>query len=147
MKVFLGADHNGFLLKEKIKQYLKKLKVDFEDLGNKKFDPKDDYPDFAILVAKKVAKGKSRGILICGTGGGVCITANKIKGIRAVQAFNAWQVKKLREHDNINVLCLDGWQLKENEAKKMVKAFLETKFSGLERHKRRLQKIRKIEKG
>lgn len=146
MKAYLGADHRGFYLKEKIKKYLKKLKVGFEDLGNKVFDPEDDYSDFASMVAKKVANKKSRGVLICGSGGGVCIAANKIKGIRAAQAFNAWQVKELRENDDINVLCLNSWQLKEREAQKMVKTFLRTKFSNLTRHKRRLQKIKRIEK-
>ncbi len=145
VKVFLGADHNGFLLKEKIKKYLKRLKVDFEDLGNKIFDPKDDYPDFAIPVAKKVANKNCRGVLICGSGGGVCIAANKIKGIRAAQAFNSWQVKKMREDDDINVLCLPAWQLKEKETKKMIKTFLQTKFSQKSRHRRRIEKIKKIE--
>lgn len=146
MKVFLGADHNGFKLKEKIKKYLKKLGIDFEDLGNSKFDPKDDYPDFGISVAKKVAKTKTKGILICGSGAGVCITANKIKGIRAAQAFTIFQIKHLRKEDDINILCLDGWELKEKKAKEIVKTFLKTKFSQLPRHKRRIQKIDKIER-
>ena len=146
MKIFLGADHNGFQLKERIKKYLKKLGIDFEDLGNTKFDPKDDYPDFAILVAKKVAKTKDKGILICGSGAGICIAANKIRGIRAAQALTAFQAKTLREEDDINILCLDGWELKEKKAKEIVKNFLKTRFSQLPRHKRRIEKIKKIEK-
>ncbi|MCH8741529.1 RpiB/LacA/LacB family sugar-phosphate isomerase [Patescibacteria group bacterium] len=146
MEIFLGADHNGFKLKEKIKKYLKKMRIDFKDLGNSRFDPKDDYPDFAILVAKKVAKTKAKGILICGSGGGMCITANKIKGIRAAQAFTIFQTRHLRKEDDINILCLDGWELKEKIIKEIVRTFLKTKFSKLIRHKRRIQKIEKIEK-
>ena len=148
MKVYLGADHRGFYLKEEIKKYLKKVKVDFEDLGNKVFEPEDDYPDFAIFAAKKVAQNKrSRGILICGSGVGVCVVANKIKGIRAGQAFNARQTKHIRLADDINILCLDGDRLRKEEARDIVKTFLITKFSGLLRYKRRIQKIGKIERG
>jgi ribose 5-phosphate isomerase B len=147
MKIFLGADHRGFYLKEKIKKYFKKLGVAFDDLGAKFFDPKDDYPDFAIKVAKKAAQNKkSRGILICGSGAGVCVAANKIKGIRAGQAFNARQTEHMRRADDINILCLDGDALGGKTAKNIVKTFLKTKFSNLERHQRRLQKVRKIEK-
>ena len=147
MKIFLGADHNGFKLKEKIKKHLYKLGVDFEDLGNKRFDLKDDYPDFAFLVAKKVARNKkNKGILICGSGAGICITANKIKGIRAAQTFTTSQAKHLRKEDDINILCLDSWELKEKIVKEIVRTFLKTKFSNLPRHKRRIKKIEKIEK-
>ncbi len=145
MKILLGADHNGFKLKKVIKKYLKKLGIDYRDLGNTKFDPKDDYPDFAIPVAKKVAKTKDKGILICGSGAGVCIVANKIKGIRAAQAFTPLQAKKLREEDDINILCLDGWEIREKKAREIVKKFLKTKFSQLPRHKRRIKKIKRIE--
>lgn len=146
MKILLGADHNGFKLKEVIKKYLKTLGIDFEDLGNRKFDPKDDYPDFAIPVAKKVAQRKTKGILICGSGAGVCIVANKIRGIRAAQAFTPLHAKELREEDDINILCLDGWEIREKKAREIVKNFLKTKFSQLPRHKRRIKKIKKIEK-
>ena len=147
MKIFLGADHNGFKLKEKIKKHLDKLGVDFEDLGNTRFDLKDDYPDFARKVAKKVIKNPAhKGILICGSGAGVCITANKTKGIRAAQAFTTFQAKHLRKEDDINILCLDGWELKEKIVKEIVRSFLKTKFSNLPRHKRRIKKIEKIEK-
>lgn len=146
VKIFLGADHNGFQLKEAIKKFLKGLGVGFEDLGNTKFDPKDDYPDFAISVAKKVAKTQgNKGILICGSGAGVCITANKVKGIRAAQVFTEEQARVLREEDDINILCLDGWELQEINAQEIVDAFLKTEFSKLPRHKRRIQKIKKIE--
>lgn len=147
MKVYLGADHRGFLLKEEIKKYLKKVKIDFEDEGNNVFDKKDDYSDFAIKVAKKVSQNKNnRGILICGSGVGVCVVANKVQDIRAGQAFNVRQTKHIRRADDINILCLDGDRLKEKAARDIVKAFLKTKFSNLARHKRRIQKIKKIEK-
>jgi len=145
MKVFLGADHKGFHLKEKIKKYLKKIRVGFEDLGNKIFDPKDDYPNFAISVAKKVARTKNKGVLICGSGAGVCITANKVKGIRAAQAFTTQQAKALRREDDINILCLDGDELGERKVQEIVRTFLKTKFSNLARHKRRIEKIKKVE--
>ena len=145
MSIFLGADHRGFKLKEKIKNYLQKLNFSFEDLGNFKFDPKDDYPDFAFLVAKKVAQKKGKGILICGSGEGMCIVANKVKGIRAATAFTPSQAKTLREKNDINILCLASDWIKEKEAKKIVEVFLKTKFSGLIRHKRRIEKIKKIE--
>lgn len=145
MKIFLGADHRGFHLKEKIKKYLKKLKVDFEDLGNKIFDSKDDYPDFAYLVAKKVAQTGQKGILICGSGEGMAIVANKIKGIRAGTAFSLRQAKILREKNDINILCLAADELPEKKARLIVNTFLKTKFSQLSRHKRRINKIKQIE--
>lgn len=146
MKIYLGADHRGFYLKEKIKKYLKKLKVDFKDLGNKIFDQKDDYPDFALLVAKKVSQNKrNRGILICGSGVGVCIVANKVKGIRAGQAFAWRQTEHSRQADDINILCLDGDRLQGKAVNDIVRTFLKTKFSNLPRYKRRIQKIEKIE--
>ena len=146
MKIYLAADHRGFELKEKIKKALKKSGVSFEDLGNKIFDPNDDYPDFAIKVAKRVAQNKkNKGILICGSGAGVCIAANKVKGARAAQSFTPKHAKHLRTNDNINILCLDADWLKINTAKNIAKTFLETEFSNLARHKRRIQKIKKIE--
>lgn len=144
--VFLGADHRGFKLKEKIKEYLKKKKIPFEDLGNFVFDKSDDYPDFAFKVAKKVAKNKkSRGILICGSGEGMALVANKIKGIRAATAFSTQQAKTLKEKNDINILTLAADYLGEKETKKIINIFLKTKFSQLKRHKRRLTKIEKIE--
>jgi ribose 5-phosphate isomerase B len=146
MKVFLGADHRGFWLKEKIKKFLKKEKIPFEDLGNFHFDPKDDYPDFAEKVAKKVARERGRGILICGSGEGMAIVANKIKGIRAATVLKPQQAKLLREKNDINILALSADWMRKNLAEKIVKTFLETKFSKLKRHQRRIKKITKIEK-
>ncbi|MDD5341529.1 MAG: ribose 5-phosphate isomerase B [Patescibacteria group bacterium] len=144
--IYLGGDHAGFKLKEQIKKYLLGLNFELKDLGAYKFDKNDDYPDFGFAVAKAVAKNKnSKGILICGTSFGVCIVANKVKGIRAVSIDNIKDAKLSREHNDANVLCLSGWNLKFDLAKKIVKAWLDTKFSNASRHKRRLAKIRKIE--
>lgn len=145
--IYIGSDHAGFSLKEKIKKYLIKLGIDLQDLGAKSLDPKDDYPDFAIAVANKVSKNSgSLGIIICGTGLGSCIVANKIKGIRATSAWNENTARQARGHLNANVLCLAGRIQTAKEAKRIVKIWLETKFSGEKRHLRRIKKINKIEK-
>ena len=146
--IYLGADHAGFKLKEQIKKYLQAQKIKFIDLGNLKLDKNDDYPDFGYKVAKAVAKNKgSKGILICGTSFGVCIVANKVKGIRAVSVSNIKDAKISRSHNDANVLCLSGWDLKLLMVQKIIKIWLDTKFSGAARHIRRLNIIKKIEKG
>ncbi len=144
--IYLGADHAGFRLKEQIKKYLLAQKSMVIDLGNLKLDKNDDYPDFGYKVAKAVAKDKnSNGILICGSSFGVCIVANKVRGIRAVSIDNVKDAKLSREHNDANVLCLSGWNLKFDLAKKIIVVWLKTKFSNAPRHKRRLAKIRKYE--
>lgn len=145
--LYLGADHAGFKLKEQIKKYLLTQKIKFADLGNLKLDKNDDYPDFGFKVAKAVAKDKnSKGILICGTSFGVCIVANKVKGIRAVSISNVKNAKLSRVHNDANVLCLSGWDLKLPMTQKIIKVWLNTAFTGASRHVRRLNKIRLIEK-
>lgn len=145
--IYIGADHAGHSLKEKIKKYLVDLGSDLEDLGAKRLDPRDDYPDFALAVAKKVSKNpRNRGIIICGTGLGSCIAANKVKGIRATSAWNEETARQAREHLDANVLCFGGKTHIVKEAKKIVKVWLETKFSGEKRHRRRINKIKRIEK-
>ncbi len=139
--IYIGADHAGYNLKEEIKKYLDELGYQSEDLGNKELDPQDDYPDFAFEVAKKVAETGEKGILICGTGIGSCIAANKIKGARAAQAWDEFTAAQSREHNNSNILCLGGRVLDAETAKKIVRIWLETEFSGEERHMRRLKKI------
>ena len=144
--VYLGADHRGFYLKEKIKKYLEGLGYKVVDLGNKIFDPKDDYPDFAKPVALKVAKNpaKDKGILFCGSGNGMAIAANKARGVRAILGFNEKIARMSREHNDANVLCLPADFLKFETAKKIVKIWLETEFSKEKRHIRRLKKIKKM---
>jgi ribose 5-phosphate isomerase B len=151
--IYLGSDHAGFKLKEKVKQWLDKEKIVYEDLGNNKFDINDDYPDYAVKVARKVSKNKSKGILLCGSAEGMCIAANKNKGIRAVNPSNAILARLSREHNDANVICLSGGgTLKPIEGlsflktKKLIKIFLNTKFSKAKRHTRRLNKIKRLER-
>src|SRR3989339_1180685 len=104
MKIYLGADHNGFAIKEYIQDYLEAKGYKVEDLGNVKLNPRDDYPDYAKAVAKKVQKNQDAlGILFCGSGQGMCITANKFKGVRATLAWSAGVAKKSRHDDNSNI--------------------------------------------
>ena len=143
--IFLGADHGGWHLKEDLKKYLKELGFDYEDLGNQEMDPADDYPDFALMVAKKVVETNEKGILICSTGIGMCLAANKVKGIRAAAVWNDFTALQSREHNNANILCLAGKDTDVEAAKKIVRLWLETEFSQEERHIRRLDKVKKIE--
>jgi ribose 5-phosphate isomerase B len=144
-KIIIGSDHAGFKLKEKIKAFLKESGQDYEDFGVDSDEP-SDYPKTAIKVANKVADEKSRGILMCGTGLGEAIVANKVKGIRATNCFNEYTAKMAREHNNSNLLCLGARVLDEKEAKKITKIWLETEFSKEERHKRRVKQIQDLEK-
>lgn len=144
--IFLGADHRGFELKSKIKIWLGEWKFDFEDMGAEKLDNDDDYPRYAEAVAKKIQENpQSFGVLICGSGVGVDITANKFDGIRASIGKNVEQVMAGRRDDNMNVLVIASDFTKDDEAARMVQAFLQTKFDGKVRHKRRLTEISKIE--
>jgi len=144
--IYLGADHAGYNLKEELKKYLKELGLDFEDMGNKTADVSDDYPDFAVKVAQKVIENGEKGILICGTGLGMCLAANKIKGIRAAVCWDEFTALQSREHLDANILCLGGRAIDLETTKKIVRIWLETEFSGEERHKRRLGKIKDMEK-
>lgn len=143
--IYLGADHAGFHLKEELKKYLEELGYEYEDLGNQEIDFQDDYPDFALKVAEKVVETKEKGILICSTGLGMCLAANKVKGARAVVVWDEFTAIQSREHNNANILCLAGKVLDLETAKKIVRVWLETEFSGEERHVRRLRKIEEIE--
>ena len=144
--IYLGADHAGYGLKEEIKRFLKQQKLPFEDLGS--YDPKssDDYPDFAAKVSEMVVKNKAKGILICGTGTGMVIAANKHKGIRAALAYDTFTAKMARHDNDSNILCLNGWKYDLRKAKTIVKTWLEARFSGEPRHRRRIGKIKKLEK-
>ncbi|MBI5553949.1 MAG: ribose 5-phosphate isomerase B [Candidatus Diapherotrites archaeon] len=138
--VFIGSDHAGFRLKEFLLRKLGKT-VSFRDLGTHS-EESVDYPDYAQKVAKKVArKPGSLGILICGSGLGMCMAANKFKGIRAVDCWNPHTAELAREHNNANVLCMGGRLLKNSSALAITKKFLETPFSNIERHRRRVKKI------
>ena len=143
--LYLGADHAGFHLKEELKKYLKELGYEYEDLGNQQLEPKDDYPDFALAVAEKVTAGQEKGILICATGFGMAIAANKVKGIRAAVCWDEFTALQSREHNNANVLCLGGKVIDLEIAKKIARIWLEAEFSNEKRHVRRLEKIKNIE--
>jgi len=146
MKVYLGADHHGFRLKEKIKGWLEKWGYRFEDMGAYELDPRDDYPLYAEKVGSIVAKEKgSRGVLLCGSGVGVDVVANKLDGVRASIGKSADQVKAGRNDDDMNVLVIAADYTREDEAKEMLKTFLKTKFAGKARFKRRLADIQRIE--
>lgn len=145
MKVYLGTDHRGFGLKEKAKGWLTGWGYDWQDLGAYELDPNDDYPLYAEKVGVVVAKEDAMGILLCGSGVGVEIAANKIDGVRASVGKSPDQVKSGRNDDDMNILVIAADFTKEDEAKEMIKTFLGTKFAGKERFKRRLEDIKKIE--
>ena len=139
-KIFISSDHAGFKLKETIKDYLRNKKVKFEDLGPKD-DSSVDYPDYAHKVARKVKSRKSNvGILVCGSGTGMNIAANKHKNIRAAQCFNLKSTKLSRLHNDANIITLGSRLVTKKNALKFVSVFLNTKFEG-GRHSRRVKKI------
>lgn len=145
-KVYLGSDHAGFKLKEKLKVYLAKKGILYEDLGTHSLDPVD-YPDFAFKVAKRVAEEKDeRGILICGSGTGMVIAANKVRGIRAVAAYDKYSAKMSRLDNDTNILGLRVRFFPFEKIKEIVSVWLKTPFSGKERHQRRINKIKNFER-
>jgi ribose 5-phosphate isomerase B len=144
--IYLGSDHAGFNLKEKIKHWLGKHSIVYEDLGSIIFDPSDDYPDYAERVARKVVRNKSLGILFCGSAQGMCISANKIKGVRAVIPYSLKEARLSREHNDANIICLSGWYVHFHQATRIIGKFLITLPSKEPRHLRRINKIKKIEK-
>ncbi|GIW58773.1 MAG: putative ribose-5-phosphate isomerase B [Candidatus Dojkabacteria bacterium] len=153
MKIYIACDHGGFELKEDIVKFLKS-KHDVEDLGPKDYDPTDDYPDYALKVAKRVASDKnSLGILICRSGNGMVITANKVKGSYAALCFTPEHAEKARNHDNANILVLPadylnccGGNCNCKKHLEIVKSFISSTFAGSNtRHGRRFSKVLTIE--
>ncbi|AZR74009.1 ribose 5-phosphate isomerase B [Anoxybacter fermentans] len=146
MKVAIGSDHGGFRLKEEIKKYLESLQIEYKDFGTYS-EESVDYPDFARPVAEGVARGEfDRGILICGTGIGMSIAANKVPGIRAALCHDCFSARATREHNDSNVLCLGERVIGKGLALDIVKIWLETEFVG-GRHQRRIDKITSLERG
>lgn len=144
MKVAIGSDHRGYLLKEQIKSAFSPQNIEFKDFGAKSREP-CDYPEYAFGVAEAVARGEAdRGILICGTGNGMLIAANKVKGVRAAIAFSPEMARLSRLHNDANVLALAADHIDPQLVPKIVKVWLETPFEG-GRHQRRLDKIRAYE--
>lgn len=144
MKIAIAADHAGFEEKEKVKKTLDELGVDYTDMGTNSPDSVD-YPDYARKVGEAVVKGDfDKGILVCGSGTGMAIAANKVPGIRAAVAWNEEIARLSRQHNNANVLSLAARFIPDGEQAKIVKAWLETDFEG-GRHERRVEKIEQIE--
>lgn len=147
--IYIASDHAGYHLKRQLKQYLEVKGYEVEDCGAHEIDEADDYPDFIIPLAARVARGKPGtdfGVVIGGSGNGEAIAANKVKGVRAAvyQGGDPRIAKLAKEHNNANVLSLGARFMTPDEAKKAVSAWLETKFEG-GRHKRRIEKITKYE--
>ena len=146
MKIALGSDHAGFEIKEIIKSFLTSSNIDFVDLGAYEFDALDDYPDFAKNVGYSIRNGEAqKGIIICGSGVGASITANKIKGVRAGLCHDGYSAHQGVEHDDMNVLCIGSRIIGIELIKEIIISFINAKFSGEERHSRRLQKLLDIE--
>ncbi len=144
--IYIGADHRGFELKQRLFQRLTDEGYQVTDLGNDHLDPNDDFVDFAAKVAEAVASDKdNRGIILCGSGAGVDMVANKVDGIRSALAFDITRAKQAREDDDANVLSLPADILDENTAWEIVQTFLETPFTDNERHLRRLEKLKDME--
>lgn len=144
MKIYIGADHNGFALKNSLAAYLRHNGFDVVDKGGEKLEPGDDYPLAAARVATAMMAGgdkEARGILICGSGQGVCIAANRFKGIRASVCSDAREVRAGRNDDDTNVLCLPARIIKTGEAEKLVMLWLKTPFAGATRYKRRIKEL------
>jgi ribose 5-phosphate isomerase B len=145
MKVAIGCDHAGFILKYALTKLLEKLGHEIMDMGTNSSEAVD-YPDFSAKVAEAISSGQaSRGIILCGSGVGACITANKFRGVRAGICHDTYSAAQGVEHDDMNVLCLGARIVGQTLAETIVKSFLNVKFSSEERHLRRLNKIKAIE--
>ncbi|HEX6416575.1 MAG TPA: RpiB/LacA/LacB family sugar-phosphate isomerase [Candidatus Saccharimonadales bacterium] len=150
MKIYLGADHQGFALKEKVFAYLAKHGYDVEDVGDKEMDPQDDFPEFAQMAALKVLGDEEgddpRAILICGGGQGMCMAANRFRGIRASVIWDTYEAKMTRNDNDSNVLCLPSRVLEKDEElwKDIVDTWLTTPFASAPRYKRRNAQIDEV---
>ncbi|MCH9037629.1 MAG: ribose 5-phosphate isomerase B [Chloroflexi bacterium] len=146
MRIALGADHAGFTLKSELLPWLQAQGHQVVDLGAHALDPDDDYPDYAEAVASAVASaGVERGIMVCGSGVGACVAANKVTGVRACMCHDTYSAHQGVEHDDMNVLCLGSRVIGPELARELITVFLNARFSGEERHRRRLKKLLAIE--
>lgn len=144
MKIFLGADHNGFELKQVLMENLQRAGHEVVDEGDIQLDPDDDFPQYAAKVAQALlAEGdpNARGILLCGSGQGVCMAANRFKGIRASVIWNVAEAHSVRNDDDSNILCLPAHALDTVQAEAIVNAWLATPFAGAPRFKRRIKQM------
>ena len=146
MKIALAADHNGFELKAIISEVLKKAGHAVLYVGPHSFDPLDDYPDYAKILAKSVSEKESdRGIMICGSGVGASVAANKVKGVRAAMCHDLYSAHQGVEHDDLNVLCLGSRIIGSEVARELVITFVNADYTHEERHQRRLEKVLDME--
>lgn len=146
MTISIGCDHGGFYLKLIIVNWLKGQKINVIDLGNEVYDIDDDYPDFAVKVSGNVVEGKSdKGIIICGSGVGACVAANKIKGVRASVCHDTYSARQGVEHDNMNILCLGARVIGEELAKELISSFISATFLNELRYNKRLEKVKNLE--
>lgn len=147
MRISVGADHGGFPLNERIIKELRAAGHDVQDFGTHDGSRADDYPDYAIMVGQAVQSGQAdAGLLICGSGVGASVAANKLKGVRAALCGDTYSARQSREHDDCNVLCLGARVVGVELALVIVRAFFSARFTGEERHRRRLAKINDIER-
>jgi ribose 5-phosphate isomerase B len=144
MKIYIGADHQGFVLKESLIEHLRRLGHEVVDKGDKLVKPDDDFPQFAARVVSALLaddRSDARGILICGSGQGMAIAANRFKGIRACVVWDVPEARTSRNDDDANILCLPARLLKTAEADQVVTSWLNTPFAGASRFKRRLKEL------
>ncbi len=144
MKLIIGADHAGFRLKEYLKRYLDRKKIRYEDIGAFSLQPSDDFPDYAIRVARKVARGKGLGVLSCGNAEGICIAANKVRGARAAVCYDFYTARTSRQDDDANIICLRGRNFPFAKSARILQKWLDTPFSRKRRFVRRLKKVARI---
>jgi ribose 5-phosphate isomerase B len=146
-RIGMAADHGGYDLKEYLAGKLREAGWEVVDFGDCRPQPDDDYPDYVVPLARAVAGGElERGVAVCGSGVGACVAANKIAGVRACLIDDVFSARQGVEDDNLNVICFGGRVLGEALAWELLKTFLDARFSGAERHKRRLAKVMNLEK-
>ena len=147
MRVGIGADHGGFEMKEQLAKKLRAEGHEVIDFGNSVLDPNDDYPDFAIPLARAVASGNvERGVLLCGSGVGASVAANKVNGARAALCHDDFPARQGVEDDDMNILCLGGRTTGIAVAWDCIRQFLNARFSEAARHRRRLEKVKELER-
>ena len=147
MKLCISADHGGFELKKIIIEHIKSLGYEIEDLSGNEYDPTDDYPDTTKLVAEAISKKNfDKGIVLCGSGVGASVVANKYKDVRAAICHDTYSASQGVEHDDMNIICLGGRIIGDALAKEIVTEFLKSEFVNEERFIRRKEKLKKIEK-
>ena len=146
MRIGIAADHAGFGLKNELAKALSKSGHEIVDFGPSSLNPEDDYPDYVVPLARNVASGEvERGIAICGSGVGACVTANKVKGVRAALVHDVFSAHQGVEDDDMNVICFGARVLGQALAWDLTEAFLAARFNNAERHQRRLKKVTALE--